>query len=258
MNLISILLLNFMSLVMSHQFSVCPSNANIVLSEIELTPDIPIAGQDLNIKLKGTTAVNLNENMKLQFDVSALGIKVISEETSICDYVEDCNIEPGNFSLSINQAIPTTVPLNIVLKNQIKIKNSNSIDGCFEVDTKINQHLKEVHMKILFESWKKEHKKQYDSLIEHNQRYSIFKTNFEKIKQYNSVQHPGDVILAMNHLGDLTKDEYIKTLNPINIDRNKKTNYFRTLIKSIPDTKDWVTKMTSIRSPRLSSKPLLR
>lgn len=246
MNFITILLFNLMSFAVSktfsNEFTICDSTNKISLDSLSLIPETPVASQDLQIVLKGKTDIELNEKTSLQLNVNAFGINIVSEKYSLCDYIDECIIKPGNFELHLTQSIPNTVPQDIELKNKLSIINPDSVDGCFEVDTKINQQLKEVHMKLLFDSWKNQHQKEYDSLLEHNKRFNIFKDNIERINEYNKLQklQNDDLKLAMNHFGDMTNEEYINTLTPITQVPTKKNNLFRTLIKSIPESKDWV------------------
>ena len=130
MKFINILLLNLLSLVtsnsLSNEFKVCESTNKISLDSLSLVPEIPVANQDLQIILKGKTDIELNENTLLEFNVNAFGIKIVSEKYSLCDYIDECKINPGNFELTLTQSIPNTVPQDIELKNKLSINNPNS------------------------------------------------------------------------------------------------------------------------------------
>ena len=66
----------------AHDFNVCDNN-NINLNTLQLTPDPPVAGQNLKVTLTGKTNIHLtNQSAHLQFTV--LGIPVSKIDLDIC------------------------------------------------------------------------------------------------------------------------------------------------------------------------------
>ena len=70
----------------------------------------------------------------------------------------------------------------------------------------------EVHS--LFNEWKIEHGKSYGSFEEEASRLAVFEKNLELVSAHNEMHKKGQVSfsLAMNHLADLTNEEYKKGL----------------------------------------------
>jgi len=60
--------------------------------------------------------------------------------------------------------------------------------------------------KDLFDQWKLHHKKSYKAGFEEQLRFNIFSQNYLKIQEFNQMQD--HVLLGLNHLADLTTEEF--------------------------------------------------
>ena len=67
----------------AHQFNVCNSNNNINLNSIYLNPDPPISDSHLNVTLKGTSGITIN-NPTVHLKLSILNIPVYTLDLDIC------------------------------------------------------------------------------------------------------------------------------------------------------------------------------
>jgi C1A family cysteine protease len=62
----------------------------------------------------------------------------------------------------------------------------------------------------MFDMWKSEHSKTYNSIVEHEQRFLNFISNLEKIIDHNKAFARGEFTynVALNHMADLTQEEF--------------------------------------------------
>ncbi|XP_041379493.1 silicatein-like [Gigantopelta aegis] len=97
-----------------------------------------------------------------------------------------------------------------------------AVSYCFVSSTPIAHH-KHWHL------WKKEHGKRYPCLKEEIKRQSIWLANKKYIDNHNQEAYKHGYTLKMNHLGDLTTEEY-------------QAQYLNPDILQVPDTVDWRTK----------------
>jgi cathepsin L len=103
-----------------------------------------------------------------------------------------------------------------------------------------------------FKSWKELHGKEYDTVEEHNYRLGVYKKNLEFIEDHNR-QNLGFVV-AMNHFGDLTSEEfaafYLGTTKNVSMDTQYENAYEHNPMFELADSVDWRTKgaVTSIKN----------
>lgn len=237
-----------LSAVFSHAFATdfktCSSNGQVSITTLTLTPSVPIVGENLQITLDGHTDVVLDRSTKVDITISAFGVQVATQSYGLCDLTSQCNVPVGDFELSLQQAIPSQAPAGIKIDAQVSVKNGATTVSCVDVTTEIKAKTSELYLEMLFNSWKEQHQKEYHDLDTHYHRFQIFKENLAKIESHNSRNQ--DVRLALNHLGDLTSQEYSdQYLNPV-ISRpttsstaNPRANRLG-MIYGIPDSVDWV------------------
>jgi len=100
--------------------------------------------------------------------------------------------------------------------------------------------LSELEYRSAFEDFKTTYGKTYD-LQEAEQRYGIFKDNFDFVASFDS-QTQGFTV-AMNEFGDLTAREFASIYNGLNITRRtEKRNYVESTRTEFADMLDWRTK----------------
>lgn len=107
--------------------------------------------------------------------------------------------------------------------------------------------------KVLFENWRREYNKNYDTDLEYRYRFSVFSENYANIQSKNSLGR--SVVLGLNKFADLTNNEFrsrhvnhndISKQNHIyNIPNSKKMN-----LRGLPPDIDWVQKgaVTPVKS----------
>nr|XP_002169904.2 procathepsin L-like [Hydra vulgaris] len=86
--------------------------------------------------------------------------------------------------------------------------------------------------------WKMAHNKAYSHESEENVRYAIWKDNMNRITEYNSKSK--NVILRMNHFGDMTNTEFRAKMNGLLLHKHQNGSTF--LVPShtaAPDAVDW-------------------
>ena len=98
-----------------------------------------------------------------------------------------------------------------------------------------------THLWSRFQQFQARFQKRYDSFIEMEKRFEIFKDNLHVIEMHNSVMS-NNFTLAINQFSDLTNDEFI-TLNRRGLQYNSLGLYqcqtYSPFTKSLPDAIDW-------------------
>jgi C1A family cysteine protease len=166
----------------------------------------------------------------------------------MCDALDstECTIPSGPFDLSFTFAVPPQIPVDVEMTVQLNVGSSTDDTlGCLETQIEVTDTMKEMHLQMLFDSWKQQHNVEYESYQEHTKRFEIFRSNLRYIESHNKIaDKDSDVTLAMNHLGDLTREEYLARLNPISQSTKpillQRSNLFRTQDLKVPDSVDWV------------------
>lgn len=99
----------------------------------------------------------------------------------------------------------------------------------------------DTHLWSRFQQFQARFQKRYDSFIEMEKRFEIFKDNLHAIEMHNSVMS-NNYTLAINQFSDLTNDEFI-TLNRRGLQYNSLGLYqcqtYSPFTKSLPDAIDW-------------------
>lgn len=102
--------------------------------------------------------------------------------------------------------------------------------------------IEEWSIKIL-QSLQKLYRKNYSSGTETEQRFNIFKENFNKIRSHNKLYNDGNVSyeLDLNHFADWTKEDFSRYVNKFQITRrnNTKIRLFSEGNVNVPRFVDW-------------------
>ncbi|CAK9861730.1 unnamed protein product, partial [Sphagnum jensenii] len=96
----------------------------------------------------------------------------------------------------------------------------------------------------LFESWLHKHEKSYDSVLEMDHRFTIFKDNLRYINSHN-LQQKTSYWLGLNSLADLTNEEFKARyfgILPPRVKRLRKTENFMYANVRAPASLDWRAK----------------
>ena len=226
----------------AHDFNVCDNNNNINLNTLQLTPDPPVAGQNLKVTLTGKTNIHLtNPSAHLQFTV--LGIPVSKLDLDICSG-NHCPISANDtYNWVVNYPIPNDHPGGMTIDVSLDINDSNHTVGCYELETNINlndnHHVWETEKTtFLFNKWLQQHNKYYYTPQEYIKRLNIFNENTLHIldNKHKSFK------MAHNHLSDKTTDEYRQLLGfkyQPHLHKKEYTQYSPDFQSFIPDSVDW-------------------
>jgi C1A family cysteine protease len=96
-----------------------------------------------------------------------------------------------------------------------------------------------VNMKELFDNWKEKNGIEYNTLLEHRYRFSVFTENFAAITDKNALGR--SVKLGLNRFADLTNDEFM-ALYVNGYELRSEKQYIRKGYSNIPSEVDWTTK----------------
>ena len=92
------------------------------------------------------------------------------------------------------------------------------------------------------EQWMEEHGKVYEDAIEKQKRFMIFKDNVEFIESFNAANNK-PYKLSINHLADLTLEEFKASRNGYKMSREFTTTSFKyENVTAIPEAIDWRVK----------------
>jgi C1A family cysteine protease len=212
-----------------------------------MTLGSPIAGESVSVQIQGTSDIDLDDSVTLNIEINTLGIVMVQNPISLCDVLDtsDCLVPSGSFDLTHTFTVPPQTPVDVEMNVLVTVMSGSTTLGDYETKIEVTDSMKELHLQMLFGSWKQQHKVEYDSYEEHLRRFEIFSTNLRYIDNHNKLaKYDSDVKLAMNHLGDLTPEEFKQRLNPIVRSERQpilqRSNYFRTHDLSVPDSVDWV------------------
>ncbi len=96
-------------------------------------------------------------------------------------------------------------------------------------------------MNVMFEDWKIQNGKEYDTALEHRYRFSIFAENYANILYKNSLNRT--VALGLNKFADLTTEEFVASHLSGYTPKSEKQYLRKSLpIKTLPNEIDWTTK----------------
>jgi len=104
-------------------------------------------------------------------------------------------------------------------------------------NTGVAPELDEV--KTLFESWKGQHNKLYQTVEEEAYRYGIFQANLKFINEHNANKE-NTYTLAINHFADLTTEEFGAKYNGYQAEQKKERNVVQLDSTSTPSSVNWV------------------
>ena len=225
----------------THQFNICNSNNNINLNTITLNPDPPLSDGHLNVTLKGTTGITIN-NPTVHLKLSILNIPIYSLDLDICKN-NPCPININEqYKWQLSYLIPSE---HITLPNidaTLSIKDGNEEIGCYQLKTHITTNLlgSELYQfRYLFNKWVAYNNKSYYTSNEYTKRLYIFNQNTNYI-----VNNPFSFEMGHNQFSDLNREEYSELLGfkpiykKITSDILELTHNYGT----VPSQIDWRTK----------------
>ncbi|XP_066928205.1 procathepsin L-like [Clytia hemisphaerica] len=96
---------------------------------------------------------------------------------------------------------------------------------------------KEVIADSSWHLFKGSHSKYYADINEEKVRYTIWQDNLRRIEEHNSQNK--DVVLKMNHFGDLTNTEFRYLMNGYRHQNMTGSTYLAPSHATVPDTVDW-------------------
>jgi len=96
-------------------------------------------------------------------------------------------------------------------------------------------------MKNLFQTWKLQHSKQYQSLEEEAHRFGIFQENVAFINAHNADESK-TFTLAVNKFADLTSEEFGAIYNGYKHDETREKNIEVLSTVGVPSEVDWTKK----------------
>tara|TARA_B100000963_G_scaffold361923_1_gene400918 strand:+ start:4549 stop:5907 length:1359 start_codon:yes stop_codon:yes gene_type:complete len=224
-----------------HNFNVCDNNNSINLKNLELTPDPPIAGENLKVTLTGKTTTSLT-HPKAHLEFSVLGIPVSQLELDICSS-NSCPVSPlDQYNWVVTYPIPDDHPGGMTIDVRLNINDNNHTVGCYELETNINLKNNLVwetdKTTFLFNKWLEQHNKYYYTPQEYIKRLNIFNENTLHIlsNKHKSFK------MAHNHLSDKTTDEYRHLLGFKYVPHLQRKEYSLNRLNSetfIPESVDW-------------------
>ena len=224
-----------------HNFNVCDNNNSINLKNLELTPDPPVAGENLKVTLTGKTTTPLT-HPKAHLEFSVLGIPVSQLELDICSG-NSCPISTlDSYNWVVSYPIPDDHPGGMTIDVRLNINDNNHTVGCYELETNINLKNNLVwetdKTTFLFNKWLEQHNKYYYTPQEYIKRLNIFNENTLHIldNKHKSFK------MAHNHLSDKTTDEYRQLLGfkyQPHLHKKEYTQYSPDFQSFIPDSVDW-------------------
>lgn len=99
----------------------------------------------------------------------------------------------------------------------------------------------EINMKNMFDDWKMQNGVEYETLLEHRYRFSVFTENYARINEKNALDR--SVKLALNKFADMTNDEFV-TRHISGYTPKSEKDYLRKVfpIKTLPTEVDWTMK----------------
>ena len=224
-----------------HNFNICDNNNSINLKNLELTPDPPVAGENLKVTLTGKTTIPLT-HPKAHLEFSVLGIPVSQLELDICSG-NSCPISTlDQYNWVVTYPIPDDHPGGMTIDVRLNINDNNHTVGCYELETNINLKNNLVwetdKTTFLFNKWLEQHNKYYYTPQEYIKRLNIFNENTLHIlsNKHKSFK------MAHNHLSDKTTDEYRHLLGFKYVPHSQRKEYSLNRLNSetfIPESVDW-------------------
>ena len=142
MNLYSlflILLTSSVSSVYSHTFSLCDSETFLNISSVDLIPDPPQVGKNLNVNIQFISSQDiLSGNAELE--IKAWGATLTTLNFDVCkDASLTCPLKKNtNYILKLEKQIPSFAPA-IKVDTITKISTNNNEIGCVELTTTLSK-----------------------------------------------------------------------------------------------------------------------
>jgi KDEL-tailed cysteine endopeptidase len=143
----------------AHKFTVCSPKDNLGVENLLVSPDEPIPGHVLSVKISGNSLINIGSG-ELLVDVKVFGVKVKEMSLDICSYVH-CPIN-GKYSFEFSQELPLETPEAVSVNIMMSVVVNNTIVSC--VDTIIKTSRKNFYTEVIqvYNMWKREWKNKED------------------------------------------------------------------------------------------------
>ena len=204
----------------AHDFKSCPGAAgDLAVTSIELNPDPPSTGKNLDVSFTGTPSLGVTA-ATLTIDIKLHGVAVTSIDFDVCkDLGLTCPLASGvGFTAKASYSLPD-VPLPPFLSITVEstFTSGNTPLDCYTLDTKVgsellgagqfNGTLTDSDARALFSAWKKQYPQKF--IDDGEFRYNVWKTNFETIISHNEKKDQ-EYQMGMNEFGHLSWREFKK------------------------------------------------
>ncbi|XP_028785050.1 ervatamin-B-like [Neltuma alba] len=139
--------------------------------------------------------------------------------------------------------------LFLVWYASISLTSSSSVPDEYTFsDLDLDKFISDKQVFHLFQIWKKETGREYQTLGEEAVRFQIFKSNLKEIREKNAARRsPSDYSLGLNKFSDMTYEEFSKlylheTEEPVMEINNSKMMFNDASCANAPSSWDWRTK----------------
>ncbi|XP_038207109.1 uncharacterized protein LOC119828856 [Zerene cesonia] len=218
-------------------------------------------GSKVRVRVQGCRSLNLNgDEVKLKKFLYEHGPATIAVDATALSYYESgiinksqCNSKIINHAvLLVGYGTENGIPFWII-KNSWG--NKWGEQGYFRVQRGVNCLLLAIENPIQpiinhnvykmeeadrhFAEFKAKHNKQYDTVIEEELRFLVFKQN---LKEINEMNKGGDAVYGITEFSDLTKDEFLRYHTGLKGELRDVNCEIALTLSDAPDAFDWRTK----------------
>jgi C1A family cysteine protease len=197
------------------------------ISSVSLSSDSPAPGKPLTVNFDGKPDQDVSGGTA-KLDVKAFGVTVATISFDVCkDMGITCPLKSGAaFKASITYTVPAAAPSGIKATCEVAFTDTSGKElSCVDLDVTIGKlsngllgqtyGLSDNDHEFLFEAFRVQHKKKYGSAEEAMSKFAVFKQNLAFIRQHNADYEQGKhtYTTGMNHMGDMTNEEYKSMLH---------------------------------------------
>ena len=131
------LLLSVFSISNAYPFTYCDSDNLINIISVDLKPNQPIIGENLEIDIKLNSSIDISEASG-EVEIKAFGIKLYTLNFDPCKAGVTCPLSANTIhTLSISETIPKEAPANIKIDTITTITTDNKNLVCVDLSAKL-------------------------------------------------------------------------------------------------------------------------